>query len=311
MAAPPLDATVIVLSYQSRERIHLPLDALRMQDAQATYEVLVVDSGNDGCDAYVREQYPETIVLHSPSRLRPGPARNVGIEHARGRVIAFLPDDGLPRSDWLRRRLDLHRQGFEAVGGAITNGRPESYVARASHMLEYSSLLPHDSILRAQEIPHCLSFAGSVFKTLGRYPENTSTGEDTLFNRRCVDARITFGFSSEIQMAHIGLTSFAATLRHAMGHGRGLMQCTRRHGLGSAIGNPETFPAVAWRALVKYPVSGVLAKIRRLKHHAPELLPELICGLPVIMPALVATGAGALLEWRHGRHCDTTAPHGA
>jgi GT2 family glycosyltransferase len=301
MSCQRFDATVVVLSYQARHRIHVALDALRLQDTQATYEVLVVDSGTDRCDGYLREQYPEVTVLHSPTRLRPGPARNLGIDHARGQVIAFLPDDGLPRRDWLRRRLDLHRDGYDAVGGAVTNGRPDSYVASASHMLEYSSLLPHNAILRAQEIPHCLSFVRSVFDDVGRYPEDTMTGEDTLFNRRCVDARITFAFSAEIQMAHLGLTSFSATLQHAAGHGRGLIQCTRRHELGSTIGDPETLSSAAWRALVRYPVTGVLAKARRLRRHAPELVPELIRGLPVIVPALIATGAGALLEWRNGQ----------
>jgi len=299
-----VEATVVVLSYQARERIHGVLDALRLQDTQAAYEVLVVDSGTDGCDAHVGERYPEVRFLHSSIRLRPGPARNRGVEHAHGRVIAFLPDDGVPRHDWLRRRLDLHQRGFDAVGGAITNGRPDSYVARANHMLEYSSLLPRDGILVAQEIPHCLSFSRHVFDIVGRYPEDTLTGEDTLFNRRCVEARISFGFSAEIQMEHVGLTSFRATLRHAAGHGRGLMQCTRRHELGSSIGDPGTLRVAAWRALVRYPVEGVLAKARRLRRSAPELVPELVRGLPVIVPALVATGAGALLEWRVGRESD-------
>ena len=291
-------ATVIVLSYQGRERIHAVLDALRLQDTQGTYEVLVVDSGTDGCDAFLRDQYPEVRLLHSSVRLRPGPARNRGVEHALGRVISFLPDDGVPRHDWLRHRLDLHQKGFDAVGGAITNGRSDSYVASSNHMLEYSSLLPRDDLLRAQEIPHCLSFSRHVFEVVGHYPEDTVTGEDTLFNRRCVEAGISFGFSAEIQMEHIGLTSFAATLRHAANHGQGLMQCTRRHELGSSIGDPATLREAAWRALVRYPTEGVLAKARRLGRYAPDLLPELIRGLPVIVPALVATGGGALAEWR-------------
>jgi hypothetical protein len=294
------EATVIVLSYQGRERIGRVLDALRLQDIDVAYEVLVIDSGTDGCDAYVRERYPEATVVHSSIRLRPGPARNRGIEHADGHVIAFLPDDGIPRPDWLTRRLALHHEGFDAVGGAITNGRPDSYVASANHMLEYSSLLPRHALLGAQEIPHCLSFARHVFEVVGRYPEDTLTGEDTLFNRRCVEAGTTFGFSAEIQMEHVGLTSFNATLRHAAEHGRGLMQCTRRHELGSSIGDPGTLRSAVWRSLVRYPAEGVLAKTRRLRRYAPDLMPELIRGLPVIVPALVATGAGALVEWVGG-----------
>jgi hypothetical protein len=175
---------------------------------------------------------------------------------------------------------------------------PVRDVASANHMLEYSSLLPRDALLRAQEIPHCLSFSRHVFEVVGHYPEDTVTGEDTLFNRRCVEAGISFGFSAEIQMEHIGLTSIAATLRHAANHGQGLMQCTRRHELGSSIGDPATLREAAWRALVRYPTEGVLAKARRLGRYAPDLLPELIRGLPVIVLALVATGAGALAEWQ-------------
>jgi glycosyltransferase involved in cell wall biosynthesis len=301
MGVARIDATVVVLSYQGRQRIGRALDALRLQDIDVAYEVLVIDSGTDGCDADVRERYPEVTVVHSSIRLRPGPARNRGVEHANGCVIAFLPDDGIPRKDWLRRRLELHGEGFDAVGGAITNGRTDSYVARANHMLEYSALLPRDALLSAQEIPHSLSFSRHVFDSVGRYPEDTLTGEDTLFNRRCVEAGISFGFSGEIQMEHVGLTSLSATLRHAAEHGRGLMQCTRRHELGSSIGNPGTLRSAVWRTLVRYPAEGVLAKAGRLRRYAPDLLPELIRGLPVIVPALLATGAGALVEWQRGR----------
>src|ERR1035441_8925487 len=212
MGAELVEATVVVLSYQGRRRIGRVLDALRRQDTDSAYEVLVIDSGTDGCDAYVREQYPEVTVLHSSIRLRPGPARNRGVEHASGRAVAFLPDDGVPRRDWLRRRVELHQAGFDAVGGAITNGRPDSYVATANHMLEYSSLLPRDELLSQQEVPHCLSFSRHVFEPIGRYPEDTLTAEDPLFNRRCLESGITFAFSAEIQMEHVWVTSFRLTL---------------------------------------------------------------------------------------------------
>jgi glycosyltransferase involved in cell wall biosynthesis len=73
-----IDATVIVLSYQGRQRIGRVLEALRLQDSDAAYEVIVVDSGSDRCDTYVGEQHPEVTLIHSSSRLRPGPARNRG-----------------------------------------------------------------------------------------------------------------------------------------------------------------------------------------------------------------------------------------
>jgi hypothetical protein len=294
-------ASVIVLAYQSRDRIDGALRALRAQDLAEPFEVLLVDSGTDGCAEYVRACYPEVQVLQSRVRLRPGPARNHGVRAARGDVIAFLPDDGQPRSDWLRRRLDLHRCGFDLVGGAIVNGLPSSYIARAEHLLEYSSLVPIDALLNVQAVPHCLSFRRSVFDILGFYPEDTFTGEDTLFNRRCVEAQMTLAVSSEIQMAHLGNTSIVAVLQHGYQHGRGLMQCTHHHHLGSVIGDPHNLWECALRALVIYPAVGLVAKVLRFWRFAPRLLWPLAAASPVIYVALLATGLGALIEWRHGR----------
>lgn len=293
-------ASVIVLSYQARERIDTVLTALRGQDFEDEFEVLVVDSGTDGCHEHVGRTFPEVRVLHASERLRPGPARNRGVAAARGDVVAFLPDDGAPRHDWLRRRVELHDSGFRAVGGAITNGLPERYVATAGHLLEYSALLPNLRVLMAQEVPHCLSFSRDVLDELGPYPEDTLTGEDTLFNRRCVAAGVSVGFSAEIQMSHEGITSLREMLHHAFQHGQGLSQCSTRHGLRTAIGSPRSPLHAAWRTLAIYPASGLAAKLHRFRFYAPELMPLFIKTLPVTYLALLATGAGALSEWRAG-----------
>jgi hypothetical protein len=106
-------------------------------------------------------------------------------------------------------------------------------------------------------------------------------------------------------MEHLGLTSFRAVLRHAFGHGRGLMQCTERHDMNSVIGVPKTPWNAVWLSLVVYPVYGVTTKIQRLWRYAPMLFPDLVKSLPVILPALIATGAGALAEWAIARRTTT------
>lgn len=206
---------MIVVSYCGRHRIDTSMRALLDQDVAGAFEIVVVASGDDGCASHIRASYPGVTVVESRQRLRPGPARNRGLEAATGEVIAFVPDDGLPRRDWLRRRLELHRSGADAVGGATVNATSHSYIAFAAHLLEYSSLLPVDEVLEAQEIPHCLSFRREVFDQVGRYPENTLTGEDTLFNRACLDAGLSYAFSGDIRMGHVGLKSLRGNLGHA------------------------------------------------------------------------------------------------
>ena len=42
-------ATVVIVSYQGRPRIDMPLRALAQQDCVESFEVIVVASGTDGC----------------------------------------------------------------------------------------------------------------------------------------------------------------------------------------------------------------------------------------------------------------------
>jgi len=289
--------TVIVLAYNSRNRIDTALRSLREQDLTGEIEVVLVDSGTDDCVAYVACEYPEVRIVHSPLRLWPGKARNRGLQAARGEFVAFLADDTAADPGWLSARLAVHRSGAQAVGGAITNGTPRSRIGTAGYLLEYSALLPCRAILEEQEIPHCVSFHSSVFDLMGGYPEDTTTGEDTIFNQRCLAAGIRFAYAPDAQIAHLNLTSFRAYLAHNWAHGRGLVQCVEKHRLGSLTGPIEQPLATAiHRALWRYPLDGWKAKHARLRKNAPGWLPRFLVLSPHIYVGLLATGAGAIHE---------------
>jgi glycosyltransferase involved in cell wall biosynthesis len=123
--------TVIVLAYNSRNRVDIALRSLQDQDLDGEFEIVLVDSGTDGCAAYVTHRYPEVRIVRSPVRLWPGQARNQGLRAARGEFVAFLSDDTAAAPGWLSARLAVHRGGAQAVGGAITNGTPRSLIGTA------------------------------------------------------------------------------------------------------------------------------------------------------------------------------------
>jgi len=294
-------ASVVICAYNSRSRIDRALGSLRDQDLDEPFEVIVVDSGSDGCAEYLAAHHPDVQVVRSTTRLHPGPARNRGVSAARGRTVAFLPDDGLARPDWLRRRLAKHREGYDAVGGAIVNGTPGHPVGTAGYLLEYSALIPADRVLAEQRLPHCLSYDRELFERLGRYPEDTETGEDTLFNRRLVEAGVRVGFDDRIQLAHLNLTGLGPYLRHQYLHGRGLMQCVWRHGLDSPIG-PTRQPAAlaAWRMFVVYPGLRWGRALGRIRRGRPRWMLAFVALSPIIWAGLWATAAGSWREWRRG-----------
>lgn len=292
-------ATIVICAYNSRKRIDTALESLRGQDLREPFEVIVVDSGGDGCDEHLARAHPDVRVIRSPTRLYPGPARNRGVAAARGGIVAFVPDDGIVGPDWLRLRLDKHREGYDAVGGAIVNGTPWHPIGTAGYLLEYSALIPADRVLAEQPIPHCLSYDRGLFERFGRYPEDTETGEDTLFNWRLVEAGVRVGFDARIRLAHRNLRAPLKYLRHQYEHGRGLMQCVELHGLGSPVG-PADQPLVSavWRMFGAYPLLRWSLSLSRLRRGRPAWLPGYLALSPLVWAGLWATAAGAWREWR-------------
>jgi hypothetical protein len=192
--------------------------------------------------------------------------------------------------------------------GGEANGTPTSLVGTAGYLLEYSALLPIQRLLRKQDIPHAVLFRRAAFDSVGQYPEDTLSGEDTLFNRRCVRAGLSVGYAPRAGLAHRNLTSVRELLAHARAHGRGLAQCVDRYGLGSVIGAPNQALATgAARMLVLYPLLGIWTKVKRMARFAPRRLPQLIGLSPLIFAALVATGWGA---WSESRAARVRAPLG-
>lgn len=298
MSAEPA-ISVVVCSYNSRPRIDQALATLRAQDLEEPFEVIVVDSGEDDCAAYLAREHPEVRVVRSDQRLYPGPARNRGVAAARGEIVAFLPDDGLARRDWLRRRLERHREGYEAVGGAITNATPRHPVGTAGYLLEYSALIPSERVLAEQGVPHCLSYRRGLIERLGGFPEDTETGEDTLLNRRLAEAGVRVRFDPEIQLAHRNLTRVGPYLRHQFEHGRGLMQCVERHDFASPVGPADQPVALAaWRMFAAYPALRWWHALGRLRRGRPDWVGRYLVLAPLVWAGLWATAAGAWREWR-------------
>jgi glycosyltransferase involved in cell wall biosynthesis len=300
--------SVVICAYNSRARIDQPLDSLAAQDLTEPFDVIVVASGEDDTAEYLAAEHPSVTVVRSDGRLHPGPARNRGVGAARGEIISFLPDDGVARPDWLRRRLAKHREGYDVVGGAITNGTPRHPVGMAGYFLEYSALIPSDRVLSEQEVPHCLSYRRELFDQLGPFPEDTDTGEDTLFNRRLLESAAQIAFDARIQLAHQNLRSLGGYLRHQYEHGVGLMQCMDRYQLDSPVGRADQpLPLLLWRSFFAYPVLRWWHALGRIRRGRPAWVPAYLAVAPIVWAGLWATSLGVLHGWRRVEHSDRIA----
>lgn len=93
--------TVIIPVFNGAKQLACCLDALRLQTyASDRFEALVVDNGSTDDSVEVALNYSFVKVV---KELKPGSyaARNTGILHARGEILAFTDADCIPTNNWL------------------------------------------------------------------------------------------------------------------------------------------------------------------------------------------------------------------
>lgn len=117
--------TVAVCTYNRAERLPRLVMSLQQQQCPISFEILVVDNNSTDNTQIVLAKLAS---MGGPS-LRFVKETTQGIVHARNRAIeesrdstylAFIDDDELPGSNWLKAAVDaLDREGAECVGGEI------------------------------------------------------------------------------------------------------------------------------------------------------------------------------------------------
>ncbi len=114
-------ASVIVVCWNAADVLGRCLDQLFAQD-HANYEIVVVDDGSDDNTLQVAERAStrgELTIVRSPRNRGCPHARNLGLRHAKGEIVAFIDADGYATPSWLRHVVEA----FDAdatVGGVAS-----------------------------------------------------------------------------------------------------------------------------------------------------------------------------------------------
>jgi glycosyltransferase involved in cell wall biosynthesis len=115
---PPV-VSVVVCAYTERrwDLLTVAVESLMAQRRPADQVVLVIDH-NEALLARARRAFPAvTVVANEQPRGLSG-ARNTGVQHSHGEVIAFLDDDARAHADWLAALVDaLDRPAVMGAGG--------------------------------------------------------------------------------------------------------------------------------------------------------------------------------------------------
>jgi len=110
-----LRISVVIPHLNQPEILARCLAALRDNTRQPD-EIIVVDNGSD-----VLPEVPADVTLLQEKTPGPGPARNLGVAHSTGDVLAFIDADCLARFDWLEEAARAIARA-DILGGDVRIG---------------------------------------------------------------------------------------------------------------------------------------------------------------------------------------------
>ncbi len=216
--------SVVIPSYNSSRTIRECLQALTHQNYALPFEIIVVDSSDDGTDRIIQKEFPQVTCIHLASKTDPGTARRLGVEQSKGEILLFIDSDCIAPPDWVSQYVELHQQypDVAAIGGSVVNGNPPHILTSwAGYLAEFREFLPQQSGGFVRHLPTLnISYKRWVFKKYGFFNSQLYPQEDLVFNYHLVQNGEKILFEPSIIVQHKHNPSFKAFLRHQKNIGR-------------------------------------------------------------------------------------------
>lgn len=115
MVPSPL-VSVIVINYNGKEFLKDCLESIYGQTYH-NFELILVDNGStDGSVQFIKEKFPDTILIENKENLGFAVANNQGIEISRGKYVALLNNDTVVDRDWLKNLVTAAESSSENTG---------------------------------------------------------------------------------------------------------------------------------------------------------------------------------------------------
>ncbi|MFM9970268.1 MAG: glycosyltransferase [Burkholderiales bacterium] len=127
-------ASIVILNWNGLSVLGPCLAAIAENTLIDDYEVIVLDNGSaeSGIEEVVKP-YPKVKLIREPVNHGFSRGNNLAIQQATGEYVVIVNNDTLPRRDWLRPMIDMHRriEGVGIVGSQLVNAANQTLFAGA------------------------------------------------------------------------------------------------------------------------------------------------------------------------------------
>ena len=113
--------SVVVCTYNRAFYIQKTIESLLHQSLEKDcYEIIVIDNASTDHTARVLSRYKDIRYIYEPKQGL-SLARNMGIAHSKGEIVAYIDDDAIASKNWLENIVKAFSMDPEiaAVGGKI------------------------------------------------------------------------------------------------------------------------------------------------------------------------------------------------
>jgi GT2 family glycosyltransferase len=277
-----IDASIIISSYNSKDKIGYCLDSIMRQKSACSYEIVVIDSSNDGTAEFIKNLYPSVKLIENRSRVFPGQARNIGIKASQGNIIISTDSDCIADDGWLESIMNIFekRKELRILGGAIINGTPGHIIGTTEYLVEFNEFTPFQAERDVDIMPTCnICFRREIFEEYG-YFDNTIKGSDTLFTRKIFEKGERIYFTPEFKVYHKNRTNLKKILKNQYELGVGSAQVRlKKEMIGSVfVKIPFLIPLL--------PIIRFVRIGNRLLHQNIKLFCKFLLVMPIVFLAL-------------------------
>ena len=181
-----MNISICTTVLNEEESIGKLLDSLLNQTTKAD-EIVLVDGGSTDKTVEIINHYQKRfgnfkLLKEKCTRAR---GRNLGVEIAKGKIIAMTDAGCIARADWLKKLTAPFVNEEIGVVAGFYKMKSESAFRKAESV--YLGTQPEDFNITFLPSTRSIAFRKSVWEKVGGFPENlTGAAEDTVFNYKLI-----------------------------------------------------------------------------------------------------------------------------
>lgn len=214
------NASVVVPVYNGEATIADCLDSLlRLEYPSDAFDVVVVDNASTDRTPAILERYAGQVqIIREPSRGR-SHARNAGVRHARGELVAFTDADCTVHPAWLSKIvLPLDDEAVGLAGGTVLARRPCNYVESYGEVIH-----DHERAITETDPPHVLGMncaaRRSTLEAMGGFDPAFPRSQDADLSFRLLRAGYRLAFERGAVAYHRNESTLRGLFREGFQHG--------------------------------------------------------------------------------------------